>query len=93
MSKFLKKSLALIPRTGHWVNYRKNYLTMERNERVDEFSKTIIKDLKKNINSFDLRPYPDDINHIYDNLSKSLRIKRAQLIFMARQNIWVRKTY
>ena len=44
MSKFLKKSLALIPRTGHWVNYRKNYLTMERNERVDEFSKTIIKE-------------------------------------------------
>ena len=80
MSKFLKKSLALIPRTGHWVNYRKNYLTMERNERVDEFSKTIIKDLKKNIHSFDLRTYPDDINQIYDNLSKWLRIKRDQLI-------------
>lgn len=80
MSKFLKKDLALIPRTGHWISNRRTYLTMERNERVDEFSKNVIKDLKKNINSYDLRTYPDDINKIYKKISKWLKINLDQLI-------------
>ena len=80
MSKFLKKNLSLVSRTGHWVDNRKRYLTMERNERVDEFSKNIIRDLKRNISSFDLRTYPDDINRIYKELSRWLKINTNKLI-------------
>ena len=44
-----KKNIKFLNRSGHWITKsRRGYLTMERNERVDEFSDTQLKKLFKN---------------------------------------------
>ena len=54
-----KKNIFYVERKPHWLTSRQGYYTMERNERVDEFPKKFMNDLKKEIQSFDLRTYPD----------------------------------
>ena len=73
-----KSNIQLVPRSAHWVKNREGYFTMERNERVDEFSKNVMGVLKK-LSSFDFRTYPDN-NLIYEKLSKWLKIKEENLI-------------
>lgn len=52
---------------------------MERNERVDEFPKSFMNTLKKELTSFDLRTYPDT-HLIYEEVSRWLKIKNNQII-------------
>ena len=42
-----KKFVNFVSRQPHWLSNRKGYYTMERNERVDEFSKTLINKIRK----------------------------------------------
>jgi len=81
MKKFIirsKKSIQLVPRSAHWVKNREGYVTMERNERVDDFKSSTM-NILKNISSFDFRTYPDT-NLVYKNLSKWLSMKEENLI-------------
>ena len=73
-----KSNIELVERSSHWVQNRKGYFTMERNERVDEFSSSSMNILKK-ISSFDFRTYPDN-NLIYSRLSKWLKIKEKNIL-------------
>ena len=52
---------------------------MERNERVDEFSKDLMNKIKNELTSFDLRTYPDT-DKIYKEVAKWQKIKPEQLI-------------
>ena len=57
----------------HWLSNRYGYFTMERNERVDDFPFSFLKN-KKQIKSFDLRTYPDT-HLIYEQVAKWLKVK------------------
>ena len=74
-----KKNIFFVERKPHWLSSRQGYFTMERNERVDEFPNSFMRALKKNLNSFDLRTYPDT-HLIYEEVSRWLKIKNNQLI-------------
>ena len=75
-----KKHIKFLPREGHWIKKsRVGYYTMERNERVDEFSSFEMKSLFKKLNSFDLRTYPEN-NEIYLRLAKWLKVKSSNVI-------------
>ena len=75
-----KKNIKFLNRSGHWITKsRRGYLTMERNERVDEFSNTQLKKLLKNLTSFDLRTYPEN-REIYFKISKWLKVKPENVI-------------
>ena len=74
-----KKFVYFVERKPHWLSNRQGYFTMERNERVDDFSKTFMNKLKKEITSFDLRTYPDT-HLIYEEVAKWLKVKNDQII-------------
>ena len=74
-----KKYVNFVPRQPHWLSNRKGYFTMERNERVDEFSNKLMSKIKKELTSFDLRTYPDT-DKIYKEVSSWQQIKPEQLI-------------
>jgi len=75
-----KKNIKFLNRSGHWIKKsRKGYLTMERNERVDEFSNTQLKKIFNNLTSYDLRTYPEN-NEIYFKISKWLKIKPENIM-------------
>lgn len=66
---FNKKKISLIDRIRIPENRDlKKGLRLNRNERVDNFSKDIIKSIIKNINEYDLGKYPDQ-NKIYKVLA------------------------
>ena len=60
----IKKTLNFLKRIGHWIQNRKNFLTMERNERVDEFPLKVVNEIRNKIDSYSLRSYPDNIDKI-----------------------------
>ena len=74
-----KKFVYFVERKPHWLSNRQGYFTMERNERVDEFPKKFMKKLKNEINSFDLRTYPDT-HLIYDEVAKWLKVENDEII-------------
>ena len=74
-----KKYVNFVPRQPHWLSNRRGYFTMERNERVDEFSNKLMARIKKELTSFDLRTYPDT-DKIYREVSRWQQIKPEQLI-------------
>jgi len=75
-----KKHIKFLPREGHWIKKsRLGYYTMERNERVDEFSSFEMKSLFKKLTSFDLRTYPEN-NEIYLKVAKWLKVKSNNVI-------------
>ena len=74
-----KKFVYFVERQPHWLSNRQGYFTMERNERVDEFPKSFMKKLKNEINSFDLRTYPDT-HLIYEEVARWLKVKNNQII-------------
>tara|TARA_B100000963_G_scaffold250225_1_gene219204 strand:+ start:4285 stop:5364 length:1080 start_codon:yes stop_codon:yes gene_type:complete len=74
-----KKYVNFVPRQPHWLSNRKGYYTMERNERVDDFSKKLMSNIKKELTSFDLRTYPDT-DKIYKEVASWQQIKPEQLI-------------
>ncbi len=74
-----KKFVYYVERKPHWLSNRQGYFTMERNERVDDFPKFFMRKLKKEIQSFDLRTYPDT-HLIYEEVAKWLKIKSDQLV-------------
>jgi len=76
----IKKSINKINRSGHWISNRKGFVTMERNERVDDFPSKYIKRILNNIKSFDLRTYPDDIEKIYSKMSSWLKINKENIL-------------
>ena len=62
------KKIQIINRITPKREDRKNFFTMDRNERVDDFSTVIIKKALSQISSYDLRTYPDS-SEIYNKLS------------------------
>ena len=66
---------------------RKNFLRLDKNERVGEFSKKLINDFK--ISSFDLSAYPET-GAIYKLLSKKLKIKLNQLLIVPGSEFGIR---
>jgi len=74
-----KKFINYIPREPHWLTSRKGFYTMERNERVDEFSSNIMKKIYKEIDSYAFRTYPDT-DKIYKQVANWQKIKTNQLI-------------
>ena len=63
------------------INYssRKNYLRLDKNERVNSFDEKLFKKIK--ISSFDLTAYPET-GKIYKYLSNYLKTPKAQLILI-----------
>lgn len=63
------------------ANYssRKNFLRLDKNERVDSFDEKLFKKIK--ISSFDLTAYPET-GKIYKYLSNYLKIPKEQLILI-----------
>ena len=39
IEKFVNSSINFVERSGHWIQDRSKFMTMERNERVSEFEK------------------------------------------------------
>lgn len=76
----IKKTLNFVKRIGHWIQNRKNFLTMERNERVDEFPLKVVNEIRNKIDSYSLRSYPDNIDKIYSKISSWQKIKKNELI-------------
>ena len=75
-----KKHIKFLPREGHWIKKsRVGYFTMERNERVDEFSSLQMVSLFKKLTSFDLRTYPEN-NEIYSKVAKWIKVKPNNVI-------------
>ena len=74
-----KKYVNFVPRQPHWLVNRRGYFTMERNERVDEFSNKLMARIKKELTSFDLRNY-QDTDKIYKEGSRWRQSKPEQLI-------------
>jgi len=81
IKKLLNKSINFVERSGHWIQDRSKFLTMERNERVSEFNKKTLKKLKNIFaNSYNLRTYPDKTEKLYSVFSKWLKIKNNQIL-------------
>ena len=74
-----KKFVNYVERKPHWLSSRQGFYTMERNERVDDFPISFMKKLKNEIQSFDLRTYPDT-HLIYEEVAKWLKVKDDQII-------------
>ena len=74
-----KKFVYYVERKPHWLSNRQGYFTMERNERVDDFPKFFMNKIKKEIQSFDLRTYPDT-HLIYEEVAKWLKVKSDQIV-------------
>jgi len=74
-----KKFVNLVLRQPHWLSNREGFYTMERNERVDEFSKKEMSKLLSQFKSFDLRTYPDT-DKIYNKVAKWQNVKVENLI-------------
>ena len=72
----IKKTIKLIKRTQSSIQNRSSFFTMDRNERVDEFSQSNIRNCIKNIGSFDIRTYPNNyfvykkIDYEFENAKK-----------------------
>ena len=79
MKIYSKKYVNFVPRQPHWLSNRRGYYTMERNERVDEFSKKLMNKIRRELTSFDLRTYPDT-DKIYKEVADWQKIKPEQLI-------------
>ena len=47
IKKLINNSISFVERSGHWIQDRSKFLTMERNERVTEFDKKTLNNLKK----------------------------------------------
>ena len=75
-----KSSISFVPRQPHWIQNRRKYYTMERNERVDEFDKKIVLNIFKKISSYDLRTYPDEMEKFYKLLAKWLKVKTNEIL-------------
>jgi histidinol-phosphate aminotransferase len=63
------------------VNLKKftNFLRMDKNERIDNYSNKVLNDFKKNIKSVDITNYPNEQN-LTKNLSKFLKVKKNQIL-------------
>ncbi len=82
IKKLINNSISLVERSGHWIQDRSKFLTMERNERVTEFDKKTLNNLKKIlVKSYNLRTYPDKIDKLYSLFSKWLKIKNNEILF------------
>ena len=46
IKKLLNKSINFVERSGHWIQDRSKFITMERNERVSEFNKKTLNQIK-----------------------------------------------
>lgn len=77
---FEKKELSFVKRLRIPENRDlKNGLRLNRNERVDNFEKSILEKIFKKVKNYDLGKYPDH-QVIYDSLSKFLKIKKENVL-------------
>ena len=74
-----KKFVYYVERKPHWLSNRQGYFTMERNERVDDFSKSFMSKLKKRNTIIRFRTYPDT-HLIYEEVAKWLKVKSDQIV-------------
>ena len=49
IEKLVNNSINFVERSGHWIQDRSKFMTMERNERVSEFEKKNTSLFKKSI--------------------------------------------
>ena len=81
---FEKKELSFIKRLRIPENRDlKNGLRLNRNERVDNFEKSILEKIFKKVKNYDLGKYPDH-QVIYDSLSKFLKNKKRKCTYIIR---------
>lgn len=66
---------------------RRNFIRLDKNERIENFNKRIIKNLK--LTSFDLSAYPET-GKIYKLISKKLRVKLNQLLIIPGSEFGIR---
>ncbi len=77
---FEKKELSFIKRLRIPENRDlKNGLRLNRNERVDNFEKSILEKIFKKVKNYDLGKYPDH-QVIYESLSKFLKLKKENVL-------------
>ena len=77
---FEKKELSFIKRLRIPENRDlKNGLRLNRNERVDNFEKSILEKIFKKVKNYDLGKYPDH-QIIYESLSKFLKLKKENVL-------------
>lgn len=77
---FEKKELSFVKRLRIPENRDlKNGLRLNRNERVDNFEKSILEKIFKRVKNYDLGKYPDH-QVIYDSLSKFLKLKKENVL-------------
>jgi len=79
MKDMPKKEIKLIKRTQPSIQDRNSFFTMDRNERVDEFSKTIVSKCFKSISSFDMRTYPNNLI-VYKKISNWLNLNKENIL-------------
>ena len=71
----LKKHVLNIFRTPNQKISRLKKLRLDKNERISDFDKSFIKELKQNINSEMLTSYPE-LENLYKSLSKINNLPR-----------------
>ena len=75
----IKKTIKLIKRTQSSIKNRSSFFTMDRNERVNEFSQSNVRNCIKNIGSFDIRTYPNNYS-VYKKIANWLNLKKENIL-------------
>ena len=75
----LKKTIKLIKRTQSSIQNRSSFFTMDRNERVDEFSQSNVRNCIRNIGSFNIRTYPNNY-FVYKKIANWLNLKKENIL-------------
>jgi len=73
------RKIKLLERDKAKLSSRKNYLRLDKNEKVNNFEKKLLNKIK--ITSFDLSAYPET-GKIYKYLSNYLKVPKAQLVLV-----------
>jgi histidinol-phosphate aminotransferase len=71
--------LQKIKRDNNYNFDRSNFLRLDANERIIDFTKKEIKNIKKTINSYNIQSYPIKRNHIQNQISKKYKINANQI--------------
>ena len=71
---------------------RKNFLRLEKNEKTTPFNNKVVNFLKKNISSFHITGYPE-IEKVYLNLSKYLKVKKENLVITGGADLGIKNCF
>ena len=69
-----------VSRVGGLTNLKfKKFLRMDKNERIDHFSKTVIDNFRRSLSSEDIINYPKEEN-LVENISKNFNIQKNKIL-------------